>query len=532
MTNNKLLIACSLIVAATGCAQLERSSTNIDRAQQTIETRRQLIDENAGKASFERTARARLAGDVIHIRNSADLPPVFGKNINYSTQGSQTLGDVFDAVSKLINIPIHGRETITTNSSSSSAIAPGQNSALLGRVSIEHAGSVKSMLDEIAAKASVSWRYVSSRNVIEFYKFETRTLSVFLLPGAKNVNSSISLAGVSSGGSSSGGGSSSAGGGNVSVASNLSIDPWTGLVSGIQTILAEADVATGASNSQGRTTQTSNGRVQSSPDLGLVTVTARPATMERIVAYVTAINSRYARNILVDVKIYNVTLEDQAAAGFSIDALYSSSRLGAALSGGSPVNSGTGTPGRLTLRATDPSSPWNGSSLLVQALNQYGKVSLQTQGQVMAVNGQPSPIQVADEVVYLASSSTTQTPNVGSTTTLTPGTRVVGFTAIFTPLLLSDNRIMMQYNINISSLASLTQVSSGNNSIFTPRVLSQSIPGSAFLNDGESLVLFGFDQKRDTADSAASPSGISKSGRSERQMMVIVIQVSGGQKNG
>jgi type IVB pilus formation R64 PilN family outer membrane protein len=168
---------------------------------------------------------------------------------------------------------------------------------------------------------------------------------------------------------------------------------------------------------------------------------------------------------------------------------------------------------------------------VAQALSQFGNVALQTQGQVLAVNGQPAPIQVANEVNYLASSSLTQAPNVGSTATLTPGTRVVGFTANFLPTVLGDNRILLQYQMQLSSLTALTQVTSGNSSIQTPQISSQSLQQQAFVKDGQSIVLFGFDQNRDTTDTAMGLGNASRAARSERQMIVIVMQVNGGRKD-
>jgi Flp pilus assembly secretin CpaC len=107
----------------------------------------------------------------------------------------------------------------------------------------------------------------------------------------------------------------------------------------------------------------------------------------------------------------------------------------------------------------------------------------------------------------------------------------VGFTANFLPLILGDNRILLQYQMQISQLTALTQVVSGGSSIQTPQISSQSLQQQAFVQDGQSIVLFGFDQNRDTADVAAGIGSASKAGTSQRQMMVIVMQVNGGRKS-
>jgi type IVB pilus formation R64 PilN family outer membrane protein len=232
---------------------------------------------------------------------------------------------------------------------------------------------------------------------------------------------------------------------------------------------------------------------------------------------------------MVDIKIYSLTMDNNASYGFSLDALYQKlDRYGIRVVGTAPLQAG-GTPGQLTLSLNHGRAA--GSSVIAQALAQFGNVALQTQGQVIAINGQPSPIQVANEINYLASSQTTTSPNVGSTNSLQPGTRVVGFTANFLPLILGDNRILLQYQMQISQLTALTQVVSGGSSIQTPQISSQSLQQQAFVQDGQSIVLFGFDQNRDTADVAAGIGSASKAGTSQRQMMVIVMQVNGGRKS-
>ena len=516
----------------------------------------------ATTASVSRTSKPRLAGDEIVLRSQSALPPIFGRQVTYSTQGSQTLPEVFDSIGQMAGIPIRSAEIVTTQTGGSGSgmgaggIPGTSGNQLTGKVQMEYRGSLRGLLDDLAGRNEASWRYTSRTNTIEFFKFETRTISIYLPPGSKNIDASISLSGVSggggggggSGGGASGGGSGGGGGasaGNVSVSQTLTIDPWTSILGGVQAILSEGASTPaggggqlgGAMNQQGKSSGNLSasgpaGRAAANPELGIITVTARPRAVERIAAYVESINARFAQNVLIDIKVFSLTMDKQASLGFSLDTMYKFlNNNGVSVVGSSPLQPATGTPGQMTINIDNPRSRLYGSSLVAQALSQFGNVALQTQGQVLAVNGQPSPIQVANEVNYLASSSLTQSPNVGSTSTLTPGTRVVGFTANFLPMILGDNRILLQYQMQLSSLTALSQVTSGNSSIQTPQISSQSLQQQACVKDGQSIVLFGFDQNRDTTDTALGLGGASKAARSERQMVVIVMQVNGGRKD-
>ncbi|WP_186510828.1 Type II secretory pathway component PulD-like protein [Caenimonas sedimenti] len=523
-------------MALGGCTTMVEAPKRIEQAQQKAESLRDQAVASATKASVSQTARPRLAGEEIVLRAQGSLPEIFAKQVTFTTQGAQSLPEALDAIATVAGVSIRGVEQVNEGpQQGASSSGQGQIS---GKVSMEFNGTLRSLLDDLAARANASWRYNHATKTVEVFRFETKTLSLYLPPGNKKVDASISLSGVG-GNTGGGGGGGSSGAGQVAVTQNLTIDPWTSVMNGIQSILNESSSQTnqqsgnrtGGAGQSTTTASGSAGRAAANPELGLITVTARPHAIQRVEAYVTSVNARFARNVMVDVKIYNLTMSQDASAGFSMDLLYRKmGGLGMAVVGAAPIQPAGLIPGQLTI-SQNGTSRFSGSELLVQALSQFGNVSLQTQGQVLAINGQPSPIQVANEVSYLAQQATTVTANVGTTTTMTPGTRVVGFTGNFIPTILGDNRILLQYQLQISALTALNQVGSGANIIQTPQISSQSLQQQAFLRDGESIVLFGFDQSRDTTDRALSLGGASGTARINREMLVIVMQVAGGHRN-
>jgi hypothetical protein len=564
----------------------------------------QRFTEHAVNADLIQNDAPRVAGEVVKL-NTPLLPKVLLENIAYRTQGNQSFLDVLDNLSALLGIALSANDLgvlpLGANSLSSAASQEG-SSLILGHgsnlptrtsaradaspwldllantpMSLNHQGTAKGLMDELARKINASWRFNAHTQGVEFYRFETKTLSLALPPGAKRINAGISLSGVSGGANPSGGNagaaSSAAAVGNVAVSQSLTINPWISIMQGIQSILSES-LATGASqgamagnanaasgwgmgslnggaggglgtggvsgaggagalsnaSGQAMTALSSSGEAIANPELGLITITARPAMVQRIERYVSAINERFAHNVLIDVKIFSVSLDEQHSLGFGLNLLYKPlSALGATITTPAPLIAGSDTPGILTLAAPSSSQAWSGSSVVAQALSQFGKVALQKQGQVLAVNGQPSPIQVANEITYVTSSTTTTAANVGTSVTQNTGTLVVGFTANFIPLILGDNRILLSYQMQISSLASpLTPNAQG---IQTPNIASQSLQQQAFLNDGQAIVLFGFDEQSDGWSQALSWGGASSARDKTRQMVVIVVEVNAGFKH-
>lgn len=585
--------AVCLVIAASvlsGCQSMDDSRR---RAEKVHETATKYRDDNlagVATAGVQRTKRSRISGDEVVLRTLNALPDKFATTVSYATHGAQGFNEVLEDVSARVGMSITGAEIMQTQSTQGQGgsmagmaqqFMPGNatggagSGKLGGIVQLEYNGTLRGLLDELAARKEASWRYNARTNSVTFFRFETRTLSVHLPPGAKNIAASISLSGVGGSGGGGGGGGSGGGGGgasggsgggnagNVSVSQNQVIDPWSSIMNGVQSILAASGPArtqTGAVGGGGMTggagmgmggagggggmgqgmggqmgrlmASGADGQASASPELGMVTVTARPQAVERIAAYLDSINARFAQNVMIDMKVLNVSLNDDTSAGFSLDMLYRKlNGNGISIVGGSPLQPAAGTPGRISLFNGNANSAWNGSALVAEALSQYGSVSVKTQGQVLAINGQPAPFQQAEEVTYLASSATTTAANVGVTTTLTPDSRIVGFTANLTPLILGDNRILLTYQMEISRIE-LTQQSDGNSRITTPRISKQSLQNQAFVRDSEVIVLFSFDQNRDTVDTRFSTSGASRTGHSERSMTVIVMQVSGGRRNG
>jgi type IVB pilus formation R64 PilN family outer membrane protein len=548
-----LALAATLVLSA--CAQLTQTSAKIDDATNAVAAMRALAERTAVKGSGVRTARPRLAGERVVLKSNA-LPSVFDQPDSYVTKGAQSLVQILEDISATRGIAIRTSEIaqLVRGAGGQAGIGQGgaaqaagiQGNSISGYVTLDYNGTTRGLLDEIATRADVTWRYDPAKKVVEFYRYETRTLSVYLPPGSKTISASISLSGVSGGGggggapgaagAQGGGGSGSAStAGNVSVSQNLTVDPWQSIMGGIKSVLTAGQSDSAAGNQQAASGMGSlsvngvNGNAIANPEMGLVTVTAKPPAMERITRYVASINSKYAQNVLVDVRIFSVSLDRQTSLGFNLNMLYNTvDKFGGSIVGPAPIQPATGTPGVLTLASKNPTSPWDGSALVAQALSQFGKVSLQRQGQVLAVNGQPSPIQVANEISYIAGSSTAATANAGLITTQVPGLKVVGFTANFLPLILGDNRILLSYQMQISALAApLTPNAQG---ISSPNVATQSFQQHAFVNDGEAIVLFGYDEQRDTMNDAKAVNGVSAASHNERQMIVIVMQVNTGKK--
>lgn len=528
----------------------ERVKSDIEQTRSKVDAAQEKLAESKKAGPVVRMRAAKFGGEEIELSGEQVLPEVFNRRFTYVSQ-DESLSSVADDISRKAGIPVR-LVNVAQISNASREPERGGASAIAGRsVDLEYSGPLRGLLDLIAQKSKSYWRYADGG--VEFFEVETRSFQIYLSPGTRTVASSIALAGTSGGGGGGaagggGGGGGGNGGGTVSVDSNQTIDAYAALVASVEALIEErADVdasdkgggkgaaKTGKSSGQSAggdqvgTNVLGKSRVVSNPALGMITVTATPPVMNRVASYIKTVNERFASNVRIEVKIYSLALKRDANVGFSADLVYQKlGRYGLALSGQGLLQPAGGLPSTLVAGVANASSRFQGSSLLVQALSEFGDVGFVTSGEVIAPNGQPSPLQMADEVTYLSSISTVQTPNVGSTTTLTPGTRTVGFTANFVPLVLGDNRILLQYQLNLSQLASMSQITSGGATIQTPNIRQQSLQQQAFVRDGQMIVLFGFESSRAEINNNQGITGVSNNASQSRQMTIITMTVFGG----
>lgn len=498
-----------LVVGLVAATQLASCASFSQNSQTVAVAKDEAFELRDGLAAFKKSGAVtridmpKIGGEEFQVKRTEAKPAIFNKPFFYAsayTNPERVLNDIAARTGYKLNIQKMLPDVNALN-------AQGPSADVNLKYSFESNGTLSQLLDRVTSQMDAYWDF--RNGAIEVFRTDTRTFSVYIPGGKKDLNANISL---QSSGSNGGGGS-----GNVSVGSSSTVEPYAALLKTIESIVNE-----------GRTAQIANS-VVANESLGLISVTATPPQLSRIEALIDSINKRFAQNVLVGVKVYSLNIKNSGVVGGSLEAAYASmtKKLNLQLTPGQLLVPASGIPGQLVV-SKDPTSQLGSSSTVVQALEEVGDVTILTSGQVMAVNGQPSPLQVANEFTFLASSTTTQAANVGTTTTLTPGTRTVGFTANFLPLILGDNRILLQYQISLSSLISLDSVSSGDSLIQTPNIATQSLQQQAFVKDGQSIVLFGFDQERAANTVRKGFTSLSKSTGKDRNVTVIVLEVYGG----
>lgn len=430
------------------------------------------------EAAFDRTVQS-LSELAERLTMRSGIPTKISSDAQNIANSIAVSSAVANAVPASGTPPSTVNSAAVTGSMTTGSQSAGNNTRPRTAIRIMYAnGSFKGLLDTVAARFGVSWQY--SNGVIQFYHTDARTFQIHALPG----DSTFSAAVTSGASSSSGGTSSGSGGQNHGVASNnsqnIALNSQLSVYGSIEKTIA-AMVST-------------YGKVVASPATGSITVVDTPDSLERIAAYVESENKSLSRQISINVTVLAVTLENSDDYGIKWDLVYQGLQSRYGLSNTASKPSGSVFSAGI-LQASG--SKLSGSSLVIQALSEQGKVRRETTASVVTLNNQPVPVQVARQSSYLQSSQTTLTAQIGATTSLTPGMVTSGFNMSILPHVLNNGTVMLQFTTDISALKGFRTVSSNGSSIETPEVETRNFLQRVAMKSNETLIISGFEQTSD-----------------------------------
>jgi type IVB pilus formation R64 PilN family outer membrane protein len=514
------------VLQLVGCAAIDRAENAAKGAAQQADNGLSAISRMRAEPAVVVTPDAWLLGERVALGRQD--PAWLSQEVHLATAQPITLDQLAQQITQMTAIPVHvsaAAREFTKPRENQTAVAlpavPGGNSSAfvlpplpsVGRadektITINWRGALRGLLDLAAAQTGVFWKYESG--AIQFFLTETRIYDIAALPGAISADSSISNSGAS-GGATGAQTASQASASTQTARSQVRLDHFAAIENAVRSILKQA-----ASESSQKFSS-----VSIDPASGQLVVTATPPELDAVERYVRAINSQMARNVLVDVRVYSVSINENAESSFNL--YLALNRAKGDLKNFGIYSSGSNNPVAGTLSAAIVSGSLD-ARFFFQALSQYGRTSLVTRGSIIALNGYPTPLQVSESQGYLASSSTTVIPNSGTTTALNPGTVVSGFSGTFLPLVRGD-RILLEYAINLTQNRGFQTVSSGGSTIMTPNTASQALVQRASLRSGDTLVLSGFEQASDTVSGQDSLGSGGKKGGSARSMIVITMHV-------
>lgn len=346
-------------------------------------------------------------------------------------------------------------------------------------ISVNFTGTLGDLVQQIAAQLNLYFEL--NDQVIIWQEFETQVFNIRFIPGSYhysfgNQNITAPSTEILLNDTTSQNSDASSEEANFKVRSNI----WEELNNVMHNLLA------------------GQGSFTVSESSSTLTVQTKPDKLTTISNYVKKLNAKLAQQIYIDVQVIEVRMDDGMNYGINWNIVKQSMSNGGILGFTTQVSqSGFDSIPPVTFGAaiTDSTSQYFNSSLLINALEKQGQVSVVTSPRIVTLNNQMAEIAITEKNTYLAESSSRTTANVGAETTLKPGVVETGLQLYVLPLVVGDE-ILLQIHGNISTLQGITTVESNNSLIQTPNVLNKRIMQKAKVRLGKTLMLAGFKNSR------------------------------------
>ena len=239
---------------------------------------------------------------------------------------------------------------------------------------------------------------------------------------------------------------------------------------------------------QGATiTQTSSGFYSVDPSLGLITVTAPRPLLDKVEIYVDTLKEEMYKQISIEAKILEVTLERSSENGIDWSGLLKDSAFNFNVTfgnGGMIYPDSGGFIDTISLAAKS-------FDLVLDLLEEQGSTKVLANPRISVMNGQPAVIYVGDNVTYISEVETTVDEGV-VVTAATTAQVVSGLRLEVYATIMSDNEIVMSIIPMISQLEEPIEYRQfGLNQVGLPFVRERTMNTIVRLNDGEMLIVGG-----------------------------------------
>jgi len=477
------VISASVAVALSGCTAVSKKNdaeinANLDQGQNFYADRK-----IAPLPSLvQHSNRVFLSDTPFSVKAPQVLPQSFYNKIVYAASSGEGVEQMLHDLSQLTGVQI--RLTDDARSWIAQQIKTrGIASAYNFNDTLEH------ILTSMTGDYSLSWKY--QNGVAQVYHLITQIYALDAPIGNYQFNNSI----ASSGSAASTGGGSSSVGGNSNMSMNYDIkggNPWESAIQTIKNMLSP------------------QGKIDASPSEGYITVTDTPVVQAKVNDYIQKVNVKTNKKIAIRVDVYDVQTSADTNFGVQLAGLLRAAGMHIGIA------SGAGFASQMpqdALRMTFDNSTNQNRPTVLQALNTLGRTARVVGSTVYTVSGQPAPIQSSQSQGYIKSvtrnitySGTTPSEDVS----VQQDTINTGYNLTLTPRLQSNNQLLLNMNLQISTLTDLKNAGAGsdpssggsgstpgNQSIYNvqlPTVHNKSFMETMTLKSGQSLLMAGFQE--------------------------------------
>lgn len=484
-----------------------------------------------------------LPKDFIN-KKAETLPAFFQKKVSYTMPGSVSLVEIISEIKRnqKINVFI-AQDIYNKNLALGKVIGGNDNDAeekdpVALRISdfVVNNITLQEALDFLAAKANISWKWTGEE--IEFFRYETKTYTINLLPGVTSMNSSVNLSSESESGSNSNGSGSSTTEGATATNNSGSEQAGKTSSSSTQGVSRSSTMDSWSDITKYlRPLMSPNGRLAIMESTGVITVTDTPDVQRKVSQAVKSLNNILSKQIMLKVDIYSVTMTGADDYGLDLNLAFTGSDRWGIIGFNSTSGSSASNTGTFTFTG---SKRWQASAVL-KALSSVGQASIVNQFNVATLNGQPTPIGNNRKIPYISGIEVSLDANGNPMQSIETSAVYQGISMNITPKVLPNGKILIEYAMNMSDFLGFETLSTSSDgsgqSLSLPNTALNNILQRAAVKSGQSMVLSGFKQRMNSSSRQGTPVpntpllGGGVNAETKEQYLVVVVTPTIAQDN-
>ncbi|MGV7230021.1 MAG: type II secretion system protein GspD [Nitrospirales bacterium] len=315
------------------------------------------------------------------------------------------------------------------------------------------------------------WEHHQDLIQVKQFKTETFNVDYIRLIRSGTGQNRAQLASGSTGGGSGGGASQDTG--EITVNQKDEIKFWEELEKQIQTLMSK------------------EGRLVVNRLSGTIQITDRYKRVNEIENFVKSVHKALYRQVEIEVRIYEVALDDQYSLGIDWNRINFDGTNGAI----ALANIITAPFGGFIAKAATTSISFEDGSFdgVLEALEEQGEVRVVSQPRVVTMNNQPALIKVATDEAFFTSTIAQGTAGTGNIVTEQARSVTVGLVLSVTPQISEDGWIMLDVTPILSRLRAIVESPQGTAT--APVLDVKQSSGLVRLKDGDMVIIGGLIQE-------------------------------------
>lgn len=362
------------------------------------------------------------------------------------------------------------------------------------------------VLDNIANRLGIRWKYDDTANSIKFYRLVTKTWNVPVSPASNSYSTAFNGTSYQSTNS------------NTLSAQNTT-SPVRSEASGLNELTSIKEAA--------ESVLTRAGTINASQASGLITITDTPDAIERADAIISEQIAILSRMVLLRVQTVQITTNDDGESGVDWNALLTKALNhfpAFSLSATSPASLVSTNAGTLGLNIVSGGA--NGTQAIIKALREIGRVQTSTELPLSTRNRHAISYNVRNTFAYVSNSvpATSSVSGTVSTPALQTAQDSVGLKLVLFPNATNKDSVMLTLAIDQSVLQNIQTFTSGSGasqqSVQLPNINGEGSIQEVPIRNGQTLILTGFDRIGSQYDRRSMGDGMPLlAGGSQRQSL-------------